>query len=90
MIYTKPTESTLDDGKKLGKNFKWRVMSYGYDVLEDKTFVNVEHFYTADQMNARDVDTRRYTKDGLVANLDLNKVETYLKTLTKYTGSVPE
>lgn len=87
MIYTKATQSTLIDGKVLGKNFKWRVIDYGYDVINNKTFVNVEHFYTTDQMNARDVDVRRYTKNGLVANLDLTKVENYLKTLTQYKTS---
>ena len=89
-MYKKPTKTTLDDGKVLGKNFFWRVRKWGYDPVKDKTFVDVEHWYTQDQLDADDVDIRTYTKNGLVANITTGKAENYLKTLTQYTGSIKQ
>lgn len=83
--YRQPNEITLPDGKTF-KNFFWRVRNYGHHQVNDEAYAVVEHWYTQDQLDINDVDTRRYAKPGGPKNI--TQIEAHLLTLDQYAGSV--
>jgi len=85
MTYKQTNDIELQGGTRI-KNFFWRVRVYGHDPVNNIAFAEVEHWYTQDQLDNRDVHVRRYEKN--VGPRTLVQIETFLLTRPQYSGSV--
>ncbi len=88
-IYKQSKEVKLPSHTNKVKNFYWKVQKWGKDEDAGNAYVEVLHWFVKDEPLTSGALHERYEKN-LSGDPNLSKVETYLKTLPQYTGSVAQ